>query len=98
MSLPTTVACVIQRDNRYLMVEEARGGPVTLFNQRRGEEFNGLRHESMAVKGQTSGGLKDVKPKIAGQANAPCGFFCHFAKNGSNRPFAGLNMPRWLVE
>ena len=33
MSLHTTVACVIQRDNRYLMVEEARGGPVTLFNQ-----------------------------------------------------------------
>ena len=33
MNLHTTVACVIQRDKRFLMVEEARGGPVTLFNQ-----------------------------------------------------------------
>ncbi|MGS2743012.1 NUDIX domain-containing protein [Halomonas sp. LS-001] len=33
MSLHTTVACVIQRDNRFLMVEEARGGPATVFNQ-----------------------------------------------------------------
>lgn len=28
-----TVACVIQNQKRYLMVEEDRGGPVTLFNQ-----------------------------------------------------------------
>lgn len=28
-----TVACVIQRDGRYLMVEEDRGGPLTLYNQ-----------------------------------------------------------------
>jgi 8-oxo-dGTP pyrophosphatase MutT (NUDIX family) len=27
------VACVIQRGGRYLMVEEDRGGPRTLFNQ-----------------------------------------------------------------
>lgn len=33
MSLHTTVACVIQQNNRYLMVEEERGGPATLFNQ-----------------------------------------------------------------
>ncbi|UYG00967.1 MULTISPECIES: NUDIX domain-containing protein [unclassified Halomonas] len=29
----TTAACVIERDGRYLMVEEERGGPHTLFNQ-----------------------------------------------------------------
>lgn len=28
-----TVACVIEREGRYLIVEEDRGGPVTLFNQ-----------------------------------------------------------------
>ncbi|MDC8802495.1 NUDIX hydrolase [Halomonas pacifica] len=28
-----TVACVVERDGRYLMVEEERGGPATLFNQ-----------------------------------------------------------------
>ncbi|MGO1626582.1 MAG: NUDIX domain-containing protein [Halomonadaceae bacterium] len=28
-----TVACVIQRDGRYLVVEEDRGGPLTLYNQ-----------------------------------------------------------------
>lgn len=28
-----TVACVIQRDGRFLMVEEDRGGPCTVFNQ-----------------------------------------------------------------
>ncbi|MDN6179800.1 MAG: NUDIX domain-containing protein [Halomonas subglaciescola] len=28
-----TVACVIKRGERYLMVEEDRGGPLTLFNQ-----------------------------------------------------------------
>lgn len=28
-----TVACVIQREERYLVVEEDRGGPLTLFNQ-----------------------------------------------------------------
>ncbi|GAB2725536.1 NUDIX domain-containing protein [Halomonas garicola] len=28
-----TVACVIQRQGRILMVEEDRGGPVTLYNQ-----------------------------------------------------------------
>jgi 8-oxo-dGTP pyrophosphatase MutT (NUDIX family) len=33
MSLHTTVACVIHRDDRYLVVEEARGGSKTVFNQ-----------------------------------------------------------------
>ncbi|MDR5897900.1 NUDIX domain-containing protein [Halomonas vilamensis] len=33
MSLHTTVACVIRRHARYLVVEEARGGPETVFNQ-----------------------------------------------------------------
>ncbi|MBF8223826.1 NUDIX hydrolase [Halomonas sp. 328] len=28
-----TVACVVERDGRYLVVEEERGGPATLFNQ-----------------------------------------------------------------
>ncbi|CAM4117675.1 NUDIX hydrolase [Vreelandella rituensis] len=28
-----TVACVIERQGRYLMVEEERGGPLTCFNQ-----------------------------------------------------------------
>ncbi|AQU81734.1 MAG: NUDIX hydrolase [Halomonas sp.] len=29
----STVACVIQQNGRYLMVEEDRGGPATVFNQ-----------------------------------------------------------------
>ncbi|GAA3900829.1 NUDIX hydrolase [Halomonas cibimaris] len=29
----STVACVMQRGERFLMVEEDRGGPVTLYNQ-----------------------------------------------------------------
>ncbi len=29
----STVACVIQRNDRFLMVEEARGGRQTVFNQ-----------------------------------------------------------------
>lgn len=29
----STVACVIQQNGRYLMVEEARGGAVTVYNQ-----------------------------------------------------------------
>ncbi|MGM0522348.1 MAG: NUDIX domain-containing protein [Pseudomonadota bacterium] len=33
MSLHTTVACVIRRHDRYLVVEEARGGSETVFNQ-----------------------------------------------------------------
>ncbi|MYL22587.1 NUDIX domain-containing protein [Vreelandella massiliensis] len=33
IALRTTVACVIQRHNRYLVVEEACGGRETLFNQ-----------------------------------------------------------------
>ncbi|MCP1313598.1 MULTISPECIES: NUDIX hydrolase [unclassified Halomonas] len=32
-ALHVTVACVIERDGRYLMVEEDRGGARTLFNQ-----------------------------------------------------------------
>ncbi|MFG6667920.1 NUDIX domain-containing protein [Halomonas sp. HNIBRBA4712] len=31
--LRTTAACVIKQRGRFLMVEEARGGPHTLFNQ-----------------------------------------------------------------
>lgn len=33
MSLRTTVACVIRRHDRYLVVEEERGGSETVFNQ-----------------------------------------------------------------
>lgn len=33
MSLRATVACVIEQQGRFLMVEEHRGGPLTLFNQ-----------------------------------------------------------------
>lgn len=29
----STAACVIQQNGRFLMVEEARGGPTTVFNQ-----------------------------------------------------------------
>lgn len=29
----STVACVIQQNGRFLLVEEARGGPTTVFNQ-----------------------------------------------------------------
>lgn len=32
-ALRTTVACVIRQRHRYLLVEEARGGPQTEFNQ-----------------------------------------------------------------
>ena len=33
MSIRATVACVIEQNGRFLMVEEQRGGPSTLFNQ-----------------------------------------------------------------
>ena len=33
IAIHSTAACVIQRDNRYLVVEEAKGGPKTVFNQ-----------------------------------------------------------------
>ncbi|PRY66470.1 ADP-ribose pyrophosphatase YjhB (NUDIX family) [Vreelandella songnenensis] len=29
----STAACVIQQDGRFLLVEEAKGGPQTVFNQ-----------------------------------------------------------------
>ncbi|MCA1773509.1 MAG: NUDIX domain-containing protein [Halomonas sp.] len=32
-TLHSTCACVIQQDERFLMVEEARGGAATVFNQ-----------------------------------------------------------------
>lgn len=33
MSIHATVACVIEQNGRFLMVEEQRGGPLTQFNQ-----------------------------------------------------------------
>lgn len=33
MSIRATVACVIEHNGRFLMVEEQRGGPSTVFNQ-----------------------------------------------------------------
>lgn len=32
-TLHSTAACVIQQGERFLMVEEARGGPASVFNQ-----------------------------------------------------------------
>ncbi|KPQ28043.1 MULTISPECIES: NUDIX domain-containing protein [unclassified Halomonas] len=32
-TIHSTAACVIQQGERFLMVEEARGGPTTVFNQ-----------------------------------------------------------------
>ena len=40
-AISSTAACVIQRDNRFLLVEEAKGGPFTVFNQPAGHVETG---------------------------------------------------------
>lgn len=40
-AIHSTAACVIQRDNRFLLVEEAKGGPLTVFNQPAGHIESG---------------------------------------------------------
>ncbi|MBP5979026.1 MAG: NUDIX domain-containing protein [Halomonas sp.] len=40
-AIRSTAACVIQRDNRFLLVEEAKGGPFTVFNQPAGHIESG---------------------------------------------------------
>lgn len=45
-----TVASVIERSGRYLMVEEDRGGPFSLFNQPAGHLEPGERLNEAAVR------------------------------------------------
>ncbi|UXZ53151.1 NUDIX hydrolase [Halomonas sp. 7T] len=53
----STVACVIQQNGRYLMVEEARGGALTVFNQPAGHVEPGegpLAAMSREIKEETA--------------------------------------------
>ncbi len=45
-----TVACVVERANCFLMVEEDRGGPHTLFNQPAGHLEPGERLRDAALR------------------------------------------------
>ncbi|MDI5933934.1 NUDIX hydrolase [Halomonas sp. M4R5S39] len=45
-----TVACVVERAGRFLMVEEDRGGPHTLFNQPAGHLEPGERIKEAALR------------------------------------------------
>tara|TARA_R110002012_G_scaffold28914_7_gene90087 strand:- start:1045 stop:1485 length:441 start_codon:yes stop_codon:yes gene_type:complete len=53
----STAACVIKRDDRYLMVEEQRGGPHTVFNQPAGHVEPG--------EGPVAAILREVKEETA---------------------------------
>ncbi|WP_447555748.1 NUDIX domain-containing protein [Vreelandella sp. EE22] len=52
-----TAACVIEQDGRYLMVEEERGGPFTLFNQPAGHIEPG--------EGPMAAALREVEEETA---------------------------------
>jgi ADP-ribose pyrophosphatase YjhB (NUDIX family) len=45
-----TVACVVERAGAFLMVEEERGGPLTLFNQPAGHLEPGERIRDAVVR------------------------------------------------
>lgn len=55
----STVACVIQQNGRYLMVEEARGGKATVFNQPAGHVEPG--------EGPLAAILREIKEETAWQ-------------------------------
>ncbi|AVI62772.1 NUDIX hydrolase [Halomonas sp. GFAJ-1] len=55
----STAACVIQQNGRYLMVEEARGGKATVFNQPAGHVEPG--------EGPLAAIVREVKEETAWQ-------------------------------
>ncbi|WP_089705099.1 NUDIX domain-containing protein [Vreelandella arcis] len=58
-TIHSTAACVIQQDERFLIVEEARGGSTTVFNQPAGHIEPG--------EGPIAGILREVEEETAWQ-------------------------------
>lgn len=56
-AIRSTAACVIQRDKRFLLVEEAKGGPQTVFNQPAGHIEAG--------EGPMAAALREVEEETA---------------------------------
>lgn len=71
-----TVACVVERAGRFLMVEEDRGGPHTLFNQPAGHLEPGERIRDAA--------LRELREESAWQVGITdyLGLYVYHAPNG----------------